>query len=450
MEFEVSYSLDNEQQFWDELDDIVSASCQTHELIDNALRSYLSFTTKFKSEYLQSEYDIAKCSYRLIQGPLFTAHKEYVRRQIVYCLLQEDDIPTLHLTAAFLLFDGRNNDETFEMMQAEGAFPRLVELIQKHEIQEETRLHQSMLELMYEMSRIQRLNWEDLTSVDDAFILYLFQIIEGVSDDVNDPYHYPVIRVLLVLNEQYMVASTSPTPNNPPSPSITNRVIKVLSTHGMTYKTFGCNLILLLNRESETSLQLLILKLLYLLFQSYSTAEYFYTNDLHVLLDVILRNLLDLPSDSPPAAALRHTYLRVLHPLLANSQIHRPPHYKRDEILKMLHLLTVSGTHFAPVDETTTRLAKRCTSVSWLQLTESETDAHSRPNSYSDADGGASAPETPGSSQENAIKNGQRELARRMMGMTVKEGGESAMSVLEVAGHMERPGVQTPSRGRET
>ena len=247
-----------------------------------------------------------------------------------------------------------------------------------------------------------------------------------------------------------MVASTSPTSNNPPSPSITNRVIKVLSTHGMTYKTFGCNLILLLNRESETSLQLLILKLLYLLFQSYSTAEYFYTNDLHVLLDVILRNLLDLPSDSPPAAALRHTYLRVLHPLLANSQIHRPPHYKRDEILKMLHLLTASGTHFAPVDETTTRLAKRCTSVSWLQLTKSETDAHSRPNSYSDADGGASAPETPGSSQENAIKNGQRELARRMMGMTVKGGGESAMSVLEVAGHMERPGVQTPSRGRET
>jgi len=37
-----------------------------------------------------------------------------------------------------------------------------------------------------------------IASVDDAFILYLFQIIEGVSDDVNDPYHYPVIRVLVI------------------------------------------------------------------------------------------------------------------------------------------------------------------------------------------------------------------------------------------------------------
>ena len=34
-------------------------------------------------------------------------------------------------------------------------------------------------------------------SIDDVFITYLFQIIEQLSDDVNDPYHYPVIRVLV-------------------------------------------------------------------------------------------------------------------------------------------------------------------------------------------------------------------------------------------------------------
>ena len=36
-----------------------------------------------------------------------------------------------------------------------------------------------------------------LGCVDDAFVAYLFQIIEELSDDVNDPYHYPVIRVLV-------------------------------------------------------------------------------------------------------------------------------------------------------------------------------------------------------------------------------------------------------------
>lgn len=236
----------------------------------------------------------------------------------------------------------------------------------------------------------------------------------------------------LVLNEQYLVASTSHyTGGRSP---VTNRVIKAIATHGMTYKTFGCNLILLLNRESETSLQLLILKVLYLLFGNTSTAEYFYTNDLHVLVDVILRNLIDLPHDSPAAGALRHTYLRVLHPILLHSQISKPPHYKKDELLRLLHLLVTSGTHFAPVDETTQRLVHRCTSVHWLRP---QSDSNTTTN-------GGSATTSP----TDQVSQGQKELARRALGMNVQGGGESATSVLEIAKHTEKPGVQTPSIGK--
>lgn len=35
--------------------------------------------------------------------------------------------------------------------------------------------------------------------IEDGFVTYLFDIIEGLSDDVNDPYHYPVIRVLVCI-----------------------------------------------------------------------------------------------------------------------------------------------------------------------------------------------------------------------------------------------------------
>lgn len=68
MAFEVSYNLENEQQFWDgesirdphqsscqklicdtELDDIVSTRCQEHDIIDNCLRSFLNVTTNYKS-----------------------------------------------------------------------------------------------------------------------------------------------------------------------------------------------------------------------------------------------------------------------------------------------------------------------------------------------------------------------------------------------------------------
>lgn len=33
--------------------------------------------------------------------------------------------------------------------------------------------------------------------VEDEFIIDLFQLIEQLSSDVNDPYHYPIIKVLV-------------------------------------------------------------------------------------------------------------------------------------------------------------------------------------------------------------------------------------------------------------
>lgn len=199
-----------------------------------------------------------------------------------------------------------------------------------------------------------------------------------------------------------------------PSHPLTNRVIKVLSFHGSDYRTFGENIILLLNRETETSLQLLILKLLYLLFTTKATHEYFYTNDLRVLLDVIIRNLLDLPNE---LISLRHTYLRVLYPLLAYTQLSQPPHYKRNEIIKVLSMLGGSmNAHFAPADETTVRLVERVAQVSWLR----DNDA------------------------------GDSEVVRKLLGISQSESqAASTISVVDVAAVMERPGVQTPSRTAE-
>ena len=162
-----------------------------------------------------------------------------------------------------------------------------------------------------------------------------------------------------------MLTSTAITTASPsPMPPFTNRVIKCLSLYGSSYRTFGENIILLLNRETETSLQLLILKLLYLLFTTKSTYEYFYTNDLKVLVDVIIRNLIDLPNER---VSLRHTYLRVLYPLVSHTQLRHPPHYKRVEIIRVLGILRGSGNaHFAPADETTLRLIDRLSTVEWL------------------------------------------------------------------------------------
>jgi hypothetical protein len=96
----------------------------------------------------------------LLESKIFSQHEEYVRRQFIYCLLQEDDAPALHIIAAILLHDGRTHDTTLEMMQHEGAFPRLVELIQGWG--EDIGLHRTLLDLLYAMARMQRLTWDDL------------------------------------------------------------------------------------------------------------------------------------------------------------------------------------------------------------------------------------------------------------------------------------------------
>lgn len=178
------------------LDDVVSSTCPSHELIDDALRAWLYLAAKFRDQFLDSEDDVAACSQRLLASELFAGNRDYVRTQIIYSLLQEDEPGPLHVIASFLLLDGRAEVATFARMIDESCFSRLLELINGREAID-PRLHRLLLQLMYEMSRVERLRTEDLLLVDDNFVSYLFQIIEGASDDVRDPYHYPVIRVLV-------------------------------------------------------------------------------------------------------------------------------------------------------------------------------------------------------------------------------------------------------------
>lgn len=291
-----------------------------------------------------------------------------------------------------------------------------------------------------------------------------------------------------------MVAAHSPDTSGPSGMPLTNRVIKILSAEGSKYKTFGENIILLLNREGmrtgakmrksplheaiakylskpdETSLQLLTLKLLYLLFTTRTTYEYFYTNDLRVLVDILIRNLLDLPED---AAALRHTYLRVLYPLLAHTQLRYPPQYKRDEIRKLLAVLrrgqiseadgssptSANWQHFEDVDETTARLVQRCQKVPWLIDPEDETISQTESPTSDDR---SSDPTSPASSSQTAKSPpavpAPRKLTKRNSskgsGLSIapylvpqlESARASSLSVSEVAAQREKPGIITPSR----
>ena len=136
-------------------------------------------------------------------------------------------------------------------------------------------------------------------------------------------------------------------------------------------------------------MQLLVLKLLYLLFRTEGMSEYFYTNDLCVLVDVFLREIGNIDEDNesvrpvilisclaPNTLQLRHTYLRVLHPLLMKTQLRSMP-YKRAQIVHTLESL-IENESIRDIDPTTKRLVQRCLSGDWCVQFRKKADAPGR------------------------------------------------------------------------
>ncbi|KAM3556211.1 hypothetical protein MY1884_005184 [Beauveria asiatica] len=343
-----------------ELDGVVSSQCSSDYLIDNALREWLRLTVMFRDAFPGSEDDMTKCTQKLLGSDLFCGNKDYVRNQIIHSLLQEDNAGPLYVLVDFLLVDGRTEEVLFLRMIEASCFRRLVDLMRGSK-KDDPRLHSRLSQLMYEMLSGVRLPTEDLSYVDDGFVSYLFQILEGAPDEVMDPHHHSIFRFLLVLNEQYMLHVVDP--SDTALAILPNRVVKYLAIGGLSFRTFGSKVILLLDRETGMAQQLLILKLLYLVFTTKATSHYFATKDLRLLLDIFIRNLSHL-SDKMP---LIHTYLRVLYPLLAHSQLNRPPYYKRDEILKAIKLpARLRNERNMTHNATTSRLIERVSKVEWL------------------------------------------------------------------------------------
>lgn len=257
------------------------------------------------------------------------------------------------------------------------------------------------------------------------FISTLFDLVERTRDAADETFNYSLIKLIIALNEQFMVSSLpAPTPGQgalPPPilPTIVgkrkperdpNLVLEVLKRREGDSKTFGENVIFILNRSSASSsesghdlnasadvvpppffrladgspdslcVSLLILKILYLLFTTSGTHEYFYTNDLCVLVDVFLRELCDLGEESEGvspsglrsivalltfAPQLKHTYLRVLHPLLTNTQLRHHP-YKRP-LLRRVLLSLISNSNYQSTDPTTRRLVERNLRGTWCE-----------------------------------------------------------------------------------
>lgn len=234
MEHETQHEERSTDNVWQQVQDILSRDCSQEDHIDDILRDYLALLDQYDDQ-LQSEPALNHCAYLLYSSDLYNANTDYIQRQLAYCLLQEVDtlntqvddssdnqrdhsVCTLRLIVTFLLGSIDGQQQTIHLLSEERIFPGLTELI-AHPQKHDSHTHRMLMELLYEMARRHEITIDDLgeppfmlslcicltltvlsACIDDDFVQTLFQVIEQASEDVQDPYHYPVIRVLVGLS----------------------------------------------------------------------------------------------------------------------------------------------------------------------------------------------------------------------------------------------------------
>ncbi|SCV73775.1 BQ2448_6205 [Microbotryum intermedium] len=393
--------------------------------LDSSLRNYIALVTKYIDEYLASPGLFDNAIFCLLEAPFFSSHLDRMAANVISTISPEASYSSLFISLMIILHLGLTDplaastmilrsDPTrsgtarvFRAMRArwQGVVPILLKAVWDAGVVEhdhamskpygaeaetslgshqrwEVRLGTAATAVLYEICRVQKLEAFELAIFSYDFIDHLFALVERTRDVEDETFNYTLIKLIIALNEQFMVASLSSQVQSnggsvalPPPilPQIVgdrkpergpNLVLEALKARTSESKTFGENIIFILNRSNGTPdslcVSLLILKLLYLLFTTAGMQEYFYTNDLCVLVDVFIRELCDLDEESE---GLKHTYLRVLHPLLSNTQLRHHP-YKRPQLLRVL-LSLVTNSSYREVDPTTRRLVERNLRGSW-------------------------------------------------------------------------------------
>ncbi|BEI94160.1 uncharacterized protein CcaverHIS019_0606190 [Cutaneotrichosporon cavernicola] len=428
--------FENQHAFFEELYRLLSQpdGVGTLEELDEILIQYVRLCGQYHDDFLRDPEDIRRAMELLLDSDLFQYNDQ---RMVGIMMSQAVDITNpheLYIWDYLIAHYGQRHPSLFRSHRKWAKLlPTLMETIDVEPDDDgwvdglppiEHRLHLPATQLLYEVCRVMRLTETELDQFNDTFIDHLFDIVEQSRSDRDDVLGQAVVKLILALNEQFMVWSlpkhhkkperlrcsshsnlsaekesepelgpvglVAPrSARRPRAHSVApvsvasimneratvevgvveetkkhNRVLVVLMRRLGNSKAFGEFMCFMLNRAENVETpeglgaQLIILKMLYLLFTTPGTQEYFYSNDLHVVIDVFIRMLIDLPDE---LNQLRHTMLRVLYPLICNSQM-KEDTYKRSHLKLVLDSL-VANEHIRDVDPTTKRLVNRCLSA---------------------------------------------------------------------------------------
>ncbi|KAJ3067812.1 hypothetical protein HDU98_008983 [Podochytrium sp. JEL0797] len=192
------------------------------------------------------------------------------------------------------------------------------------------RIHFPAVRLLYEVCLLQELSISDLNEfTTDLVVALLGAVAKSSQSDQSEEYNYALIKLLLALNDQFMM-------KNHARNVIENRVISCLAPRLHLGKSLGANIVFMFNRADNAKVQRLTIRFLYKLFKTPETSALFYTNDLMVIIDVVLRELRAVADENEE---IQQGYLKLL-PLL----LRKLPNYKLDDVACLLRELRRSGT----------------------------------------------------------------------------------------------------------
>ncbi|KAF9927547.1 hypothetical protein FBU30_003093 [Linnemannia zychae] len=282
-----TYHIDSAAQFYQELENILDKKSSSYDSPVSQVNTFLSLLAQYHDRFLdESGQDLEYCCYRLLDSNVFQ------------CNTESSDEDEMWITYHVLLYASKELPKIYRWMSKVEFLRKLKDQIQ---CQKGPRMQLIAITMMYEMCRIQRLKECDLGLADENFINYMLDLVERTRTDATEQLNYSAIKLLLAFNEQYMLHTSNRSHHYQPGvqPAYTeNILLTVLAKRLGRSATFGENLIFILNRA-------------------------------------VIRELWDLPEEQE---SLRHAYLRVLGPLLTNTQLKRAS-YKRAEIVRLLREL---------------------------------------------------------------------------------------------------------------
>lgn len=373
-------------EFWEKLEGLLDVDINNESDVNSALVSFIKITADHYSSLIKCDQDLYRVGLILVESEMFERTTDFCLRKLLSLLSIDLLELSLKLIIAYIiLYKCKIDISSMDILVENQGFVVIYNNIysnfaylskysndsprEAEEQQTETdtdiiegikHLTTILIDIMYQFFRYSKCQIANLQMIDDFFIYYLVSSVR--SDVIDDIFNNIKFKLLLALNEQYMIFGYEY--------DIENKAYEFTLNQTMSKDFIGL-LLLKFNRETDASLLIMICKVIYIILTKdlKVARDFFYLNDLNVFVDVLLRNLNNISENEE---VLRNTYLRVLLPLLNNTEL-SSTHYHREEIAKTLEFFTDAGNFSAnkvpTIEErTTVRMAKRClTEVKWLE-----------------------------------------------------------------------------------